>query len=232
MCQPASLAGATERFTRQQIMNLLDVGVGPMPAFRHLGAAERDGLWGYPGTLPGEPGARPTMGEMCPTARDMPVRSASKNTATSTSLEVRKRPFAADPKRYANCTSGSPSIVSRSGEAMVSTVDMQAPGSVAAASGAAATASPRRRRPIKVGATRDPLLPPAGSPPGGPPGGLQRRTRPSPEAAPLAPASPQQARNSATNAWAWTGSTARSASAIATASATWYPSERDATARP
>lgn len=69
MCQPASLAGATERFSKQQVMNLLDVGVGPMPAFGHLSVPERDALWAYLGTIEGEPGARPTMGEMCPMVR-------------------------------------------------------------------------------------------------------------------------------------------------------------------
>lgn len=69
MCQPASLAGATERFTKQQVMNLLDVGVGPMPAFGHLSMAERNALWTYLGTLAGEPGRRPTIGEMCPMVR-------------------------------------------------------------------------------------------------------------------------------------------------------------------
>lgn len=62
MCRPASLAGATERFGKQQVMNLLDVGVGPMPAFGHLTTVERDALWAYLETLPAEPGAPPTMG--------------------------------------------------------------------------------------------------------------------------------------------------------------------------
>lgn len=69
MCQPATLAGATDRFTKAQVMKLLDVGVGPMPAFGHLNADERDGLWAYLESLPAEPGSRPTMGQMCPMVR-------------------------------------------------------------------------------------------------------------------------------------------------------------------
>ncbi len=66
MCQPASLAGATERFSRQQVMTLLDVGVGPMPAFDHLTTEERDALWAYLGTLSGDSKDGPTMRRTCP----------------------------------------------------------------------------------------------------------------------------------------------------------------------
>lgn len=69
MCRPASLAGATQRFTNRQVMNLLDVGVGPMPAFRHLTTTDRDALWAYLETLPAEPGAQPMMGQTCPMVR-------------------------------------------------------------------------------------------------------------------------------------------------------------------
>ena len=69
MCQPASLAGLDERFSKQQVMSLLKVGVGPMPAFPHLTAQELDALWGYLSGLPAEPSAQPTMGEMCPMVR-------------------------------------------------------------------------------------------------------------------------------------------------------------------
>ena len=69
MCQPAPLAGATQRFSKEQVMNLLDVGVGPMPAFAHLNQDERDALWLYLETRPSIAGARPTMGERCPMVR-------------------------------------------------------------------------------------------------------------------------------------------------------------------
>lgn len=69
MCQPASLAGATRRFSREQVMNLLDVGIGPMPAFSHLNQDERDALWLYLQTLSSSPGAQPTMGQRCPIVR-------------------------------------------------------------------------------------------------------------------------------------------------------------------
>ena len=69
MCQPASLAGATQRFSKRQVMNLLDVGVGPMPAFAHLSQDERGALWLYLDTLPPPPGALPSMSERCPMVR-------------------------------------------------------------------------------------------------------------------------------------------------------------------
>jgi mono/diheme cytochrome c family protein len=65
MCQPATLAGATERFSKAQVMNLLNVGVGPMPAFPHLAQNERDALWTYLQKLPSPPGMSRTMGETC-----------------------------------------------------------------------------------------------------------------------------------------------------------------------
>ena len=69
MCQPASLAGATQRFSKRQVMNLLDVGVGPMPAFAHLSQDERGALWLHLETLPPAQGALPSMGERCPMVR-------------------------------------------------------------------------------------------------------------------------------------------------------------------
>lgn len=68
MCQPASLAGATKRFSKAQVMNLLDSGAGPMPAFKHLNTAERDALWHHLGTLPADSGST-SMGAMCPMVR-------------------------------------------------------------------------------------------------------------------------------------------------------------------
>ncbi|RLB52382.1 MAG: hypothetical protein DRJ42_15000 [Deltaproteobacteria bacterium] len=56
-CRPADLAGATTRFTKEQVMNLLNSGVGPMPAYAHLTLGERDALWGYLGTLDAGPNA-------------------------------------------------------------------------------------------------------------------------------------------------------------------------------
>ncbi|MEQ9320014.1 MAG: c-type cytochrome [Polyangiaceae bacterium] len=69
MCQPASLGGATTRFSKAQVMNLLDTGAGPMPAFKHLTNAERDALWAHLATLPADPDAEPTMGQRCPMIR-------------------------------------------------------------------------------------------------------------------------------------------------------------------
>ncbi|NOY93714.1 MAG: c-type cytochrome, partial [Deltaproteobacteria bacterium] len=56
-CRPANLAGATQRFTKQQVMNLLNVGTGPMPAFAHLKDSERDAIWTYLDTLDAGPNA-------------------------------------------------------------------------------------------------------------------------------------------------------------------------------
>lgn len=56
-CRPADLAGATTRFTKEQVMNLLNLGVGPMPAYAHLTLGERDALWDYMDTVPAGPDA-------------------------------------------------------------------------------------------------------------------------------------------------------------------------------
>lgn len=64
-CQPNSLVGATERFKKSEVMNLLNVGVGPMPSFGHLTAEEREALWVYLGTLTDKDGKKPA-GPTCP----------------------------------------------------------------------------------------------------------------------------------------------------------------------
>ena len=69
MCQPARLGGATKRFSKGQVMNLLDTGAGPMPAFKHLTSTERDALWAHLATLPADPDAEPTVGQRCPMIR-------------------------------------------------------------------------------------------------------------------------------------------------------------------
>lgn len=68
--EPAPLAGATKRFTKDQVFRLLEQGVCYMPSFRHLTRKEREAVWEFLKTLEGkgEPG-RPTMGEVCPGVR-------------------------------------------------------------------------------------------------------------------------------------------------------------------
>ncbi len=67
MMEPAPLAGATKRFTKEEIFKILETGVCYMPSFSHFNQDERDALYSFVKSLEGkgEP-TRPTMGEMCP----------------------------------------------------------------------------------------------------------------------------------------------------------------------
>lgn len=65
-CRPESLRGATQRFSQQQVSNLLDRGVCTMPSFGYLSADERDALWAFLETLAPGQEQNPTMGQRCP----------------------------------------------------------------------------------------------------------------------------------------------------------------------
>lgn len=67
MMEPAPLAGATRRFTRDEIFKILETGICYMPSFSHFTLGEKEALYSFIQTLEGkgEP-SRPTMGEMCP----------------------------------------------------------------------------------------------------------------------------------------------------------------------
>lgn len=67
MMEPAPLAGATKRFTKEEIFKILETGVCYMPSFSHFTLDEREELYSFIKSLEGkgEP-KRPTMGEMCP----------------------------------------------------------------------------------------------------------------------------------------------------------------------
>jgi mono/diheme cytochrome c family protein len=64
-CRPESLAGAPDRFEKEQVMNLLDHGVMQMPSFADMPQGERDLLWDYLSDLPTDPNAGPTRGQSC-----------------------------------------------------------------------------------------------------------------------------------------------------------------------
>ena len=66
---PASLAGATDRFTKTEIFNLLDNGFCMMPSFDHFTTGEKEALYSYLTTLERSHLIQPTMGEICPMAR-------------------------------------------------------------------------------------------------------------------------------------------------------------------
>jgi mono/diheme cytochrome c family protein len=70
MMEPAPLAGATKRFTKDEFFRILETGVCYMPSFSHFTLEERESLYSYVKSLEGkgEP-SRPTMGEMCPMMR-------------------------------------------------------------------------------------------------------------------------------------------------------------------
>jgi mono/diheme cytochrome c family protein len=67
MMEPAPLAGATKRFTKDEFFKILETGVCYMPSFEHFISSEKEALYFFIKSLEGkgEP-ARPTMGEMCP----------------------------------------------------------------------------------------------------------------------------------------------------------------------
>lgn len=75
MMEPAPLAGATKRFTKEEIFKILETGVCYMPSFSHFNQDERDALYSFVKSLEGkgEP-TRPTMGEMCPMMMKMRKR--------------------------------------------------------------------------------------------------------------------------------------------------------------
>jgi mono/diheme cytochrome c family protein len=70
MMEPAPLAGASKRFTKEEFFRLVERGVCYMPSFRHFTPEEKESLWVFIQSLEGkgEPG-RPTMGERCPMIR-------------------------------------------------------------------------------------------------------------------------------------------------------------------
>ncbi|MHC4145047.1 MAG: c-type cytochrome [Planctomycetota bacterium] len=67
MMEPAPLAGATTRFTKEEFFRILEAGICYMPSFGHFTSEERQSLYSFVESLEGkgEP-PRPTMGEMCP----------------------------------------------------------------------------------------------------------------------------------------------------------------------
>ncbi len=75
MMEPAPLAGATKRFTKEEIFKILETGVCYTPSFSHFNQDERDALYSFVKSLEGkgEP-TRPTMGEMCPMMMKMRKR--------------------------------------------------------------------------------------------------------------------------------------------------------------
>jgi mono/diheme cytochrome c family protein len=70
MMEPAPLAGATKRFTKDKFFLILEQGVCYMPSFDYLFSDEKNALYSFIKTLEGkgEPSG-PTMGEMCPMMR-------------------------------------------------------------------------------------------------------------------------------------------------------------------
>lgn len=72
MMEPAPLAGATKRFTKQEFFKILEAGICYMPMFDHFTYPEREALYVFVKSLEGkgEP-ERPTMGEMCPMMMNM-----------------------------------------------------------------------------------------------------------------------------------------------------------------
>lgn len=67
MMEPAPLAGATKRFSKEEFFSILETGICYMPSFSHFSSQERESLYSFVRSLEGkgEP-ERPTMGEMCP----------------------------------------------------------------------------------------------------------------------------------------------------------------------
>ncbi len=67
MMEPAVLAGATKRFSKDEFFRILESGICYMPSFNHFTSSEREALYVFVKSLEGkgEP-TRPTMGEMCP----------------------------------------------------------------------------------------------------------------------------------------------------------------------
>ncbi len=67
MMEPAVLAGASKRFTKEEFLNILETGPCYMPSFSYLNKEEKEALYAYLKTLEGKGEAkRPTMGEKCP----------------------------------------------------------------------------------------------------------------------------------------------------------------------
>lgn len=67
MMEPAPLAGATKRFTKDEFFRILETGICYMPSFSHFTADEKEALYAFVKSLEGEgEPSRPTMGEMCP----------------------------------------------------------------------------------------------------------------------------------------------------------------------
>jgi len=67
MMEPAALAGASKRFTKEEFYRLLETGICYMPSFGHFTPEEKESLYSFVKSLEGkgEP-SRPTMAEMCP----------------------------------------------------------------------------------------------------------------------------------------------------------------------
>ena len=67
MMEPAVLAGATRRFTKDEFLNILETGPCYMPSFSYMKLEEKETLYAYLKTLEekGEPEGK-TMGQMCP----------------------------------------------------------------------------------------------------------------------------------------------------------------------
>ena len=67
MMEPAVLAGATKRFTKDEFLNILETGPCYMPSFSYMKEEEKEALYAYLKTLEGkgEPKGK-TMGQQCP----------------------------------------------------------------------------------------------------------------------------------------------------------------------
>jgi len=66
MMEPAVLAGATKRFTKNEFLNILETGPCYMPSFSHMKQEEKETLFAHLKTLEGkeEPG-QPSIGKKC-----------------------------------------------------------------------------------------------------------------------------------------------------------------------
>ncbi len=67
MMEPAPLAGAAKRFTKDQFFNILETGPCYMPSFNHFTSEEKEALYSFVQSLQGKgESSPPTMGKRCP----------------------------------------------------------------------------------------------------------------------------------------------------------------------
>ncbi len=70
MMEPAPLAGAAERFTRDEFFNILERGICYMPSFNHFTSQEKEALYSYIQSLEAEgTTSRRSMRKRCPMMR-------------------------------------------------------------------------------------------------------------------------------------------------------------------